>query len=518
MKILPASSPASISKAKSAKAPPLQVEAGVPDWVDRSVAQVPVRRNTAITTAMGVSAGVGVGLLCDQLALGGAIGAAAGLLGAVGVHLHQSRQREDRLTAVMLDHDAQRRTLQGELDVPRQPTASYTQAKVYANEKNLLVEFLANGAFLSVTNIGPKRSVVWVRESEAYGSAGEALGRVNQGIGETEINFHLPGKRDHRREIGDEVEHYGPMTELDQQVVLTADGKLNFAHSGNPGGGAVYDLENGNVDSPFLTLRQGKVENLSLPDDPSSYRRHLGFAYEGGQFRLVGGKARPLTPTVPLESLGFPVTLPTVKDANTPVVRTAFSIKNEGIFASARAEQTFAQNYVPPGADWVREPGERLQAERLDITFASGLTLAQNRSFEGDTLRGVVTEVLLDGKPWSGMEVTANAEGITINKAHGADPYRRRDEKTCGQSVYKDGTIVWSGDDGHFVREITFTPNGKVSGEYGPVGYEGRSPMPEHWLPELRPDGTLVLAGNENGRLFLAPSRIVAREARATPE
>lgn len=259
---------------KQLKSPNPATKPEVPEWVDGFVPNPHTKVKSAVAVTAGTGLGVALGSLVDQMLLGGAVGLGAGLAASLGLHLHARHQRKQTEQSVLRRHAEQRANLQKDLGVPEQPSAVFERAKVYESARNLLVEFPASGGFLSVTNTGPKRSVLWVPESQAYGSAGEALGRINEGIERTEMKVSQPLGRASSHYGGHDIKHRDPLGAADLQVQLDREGRLNLAHSGSPDEGVTYDLQTGKVSSPFLTIDHGEITKFSPAPSyvPTAYR------------------------------------------------------------------------------------------------------------------------------------------------------------------------------------------------------------------------------------------------------
>lgn len=478
-----------------------QAEAS-PPWVDALVPSVPVVRNTAVSMATGTAAGLGVGYLLGNLALGGAVGAAAGVAGSLAVHAYQSSQRQERKEEVVAEHDLQRAQLQEKLGVPSEASGSFERATAYSNGQNLLVEFAATGSFLSVTNTGPKRPVLWVSEGQARGAFGETVGRANRDIPETRMELASPLRDSWSLHGGSEVARYSPLGAKDQQVELSDDGKLSFAHSGRLKGAGVYDLNNGDVDSPFLKLRGGVVQDLELSSQRYG-RQDVGYSYRNGAFVQVGGDDASLRPTLPLKLLGNPISFPPVDGANQSLTRTKVAIHNQGVFASAELKETVTANYVPKGADWVPNPEDRLESESLSVHLKGGGTIEQSAHYDGGRSPKEV-RLSLNGQRTHGLTASATPEAITIHKPR-TDPMRATEESYT-QTIGIDGTITWKTDNSNIWNEYTFRPDGTVTGEWGSRGSQPVTISQEE-LPSLEAGGTINFAGYQQ-QLFLAPEKI----------
>lgn len=498
-------SPAS-SQVRSKPLPQSKAVSEEPAWVDAMVPSVPLARNSALSVGAGAVAGLGVGFLLDQLALGGAAGAVAGAAGAVAIHLVASSRREQAKQGIVARHDQQRRDLQGELGVPKEPNRSYGRAKVYTSEKNLLVEFPATGSFLSATNTGPKRPVVWEREGDAYGSPGEALGRLNQGIESTDLRLSRPLEDARFLEPGNDIVHFDPLGPKDQQVNLSADGKLTLSHSGTPEGGVTYDLQNGNVDSPRLVVRDGKVEKLDLSEQTFRRQEHVGYRYEGGQFEQVGEGKRRLRPTLALQHLGHQdIAFPTLEGANEVLTRETLRVTNEGVFRSLRQQETVLANYLPEGAEWTPEPKEKKQSETLEVTLKGGAVLSQVRGHEALRDGRDSYQVKLNGETTFGLQLSVNQGSLVIHQPR--TPQMRQGDNTYTQTVGKDGTITWRSHSYDNWTQFVFGADGSVKGSYGSDNSDQSYDRGPDGLPELRPDGTLQFQGYQQ-RLFVAPEEI----------
>lgn len=483
---------------------------GVPQWVDSLVPGVPVARNTAASLAAGIATGVGVGYLANQMPLGGALGAAVGLVGAIGLNVYQSSQRERRKEEVVVQHDQQRARLQERLAVPKQAGASYERASVYFTDKNMLVEFPATGTFLSVTNTGPKDPVLWVREAEAYGPGGDAVGKANGEIPETTMELSFPLRQPQKLLGGADIKRHDPLGEKEQQVELLEGGKLRFAHSGFPEGGAVYDLNSGNLDSPFLTMRDGMVEKLEMPRAESSYppKSPFGYSYDGEVFLRVGHNDSFMRPTLPPQLLGSPVRFPQVEGANEVRTNTMLSVQNEGVFRSLELKETVLGNYLPQGAQWSPDLRDQRQGEDLNVTFQGGATLSQTRQWdESGALKSA--KLLLNGAAVGGLSASASGDTVVIHKPR--DPGSMYD-KGYSQAITKDGTIVWTTRSTYDWSEYTFQSDGTVSGRTAStLGLEPEEPgeIEAEKLPKLLPNGTVDF-GDRQQRLFVSPQQVGA--------
>lgn len=479
---------------------------GVPQWVDSLVPGVPVVRNTAASLAAGIATGVGVGYLANQIPLGGALGAAVGLVGAIGLNAYQSSQRERRKEEVVLQHDQQRGRLQERLEVPRQATATYERAKVYSTDKNMLVEFPATGTFLSVTNTGPKDPVLWLRESEAYGRGGDAVGKANGEIPETIMQLSSPLKQPQNLLGGADIDRHDPLGEREQQVELLEGGKLRFSHSGFPEGGAVYDLNSGNLDSPFLTLRDGLVEKLEISARESYPKTPFGYSYDGEVFQRVGHGDSFLRPTLPPQVLGSPVRFPQVEGANEVRAHTTLSVRNEGVFQSLELRETVLEDYLPQGAQWSPDSQDQRQSEDLKVAFQGGATLSQTRLWdESGGLKS--TKLLLNGAAAGGLSASASAGTVVIHKPR--DPMSMYD-KGYSQSIAKDGTILWTTRSTYDWTEYTFKTDGTVSGRTAlTTGLDQEEPreIEAEKLPKLLRNG-IVDFGDRQQRLFVSPQQV----------
>ena len=478
----------------------------VPQWVDSLVPGVPVVRNTSVSLAAGIATGVGVGYLANQIPLGGALGAAVGLLGAIGLNVYQSSQRERRKEEVVVQHDQQRWRLQKKLEVPNEATATFDRAKVYFTDKNMLVEFPATGTFLSVTNTGPKDPVLWVREVEAYGPGGDAVGKFNGEIPKTTMQLSSPLKQPQQLLGGGDIDRHDPLGEKEQQVELLEGGKLRFAHSGFPEGGAVYDLNSGNLDSPFLTLRDGLVEKLEISGRESYPKGAFGYSYDGQVFNRVDHGKSFLRPTLPPQVLGSPIRFPEVEGANEVRTNTTLSVQNEGVFQSLELKETVLGNYLPEGAQWSPDTKDQRQGEDLNVTFQGGATLSQTRLWdESGSLKS--TKLLLNGAAATGLSASASAGTVVIHKPR--DPNSMYD-KGYSQAIEKDGTMRWTTQSSYDWTEYTFKSDGTVSGRTASIiGQEQEEPreIEAERLPKLLPNGT-VDYGDRQQRLFVSPQQL----------
>ncbi len=335
------------AEVKTSSNPP--TEKSEPAWLDRMVKDVPVEQNNVISvvtgTTTGVAAGIGIGLLCNQLPLGAVIGAVAGVAGGlVGGALFNRKALEQRDLAksrILGQQEFQKARFQRSLQLPTEPTATFSKAKVYESGKNFMLEFPADGSLMTVTNSGPKRAQAWaMRESEAYGIGGEVLEKLNRGIEETEAVIWQPRNNKAYQPSFSDVKRHKPLGAKDLQAQLSDDGKLNLSHSGSPDDGVTYDLTTGDVSSPYLQLQGGEVKdlNLNIPKSPDRNETpYVGYRFSDGTFEQLGGSHRTLSTSLPLTSLGVDeVSFPKTQGVNERQDRTLLSLQNEGVFRSVQ--------------------------------------------------------------------------------------------------------------------------------------------------------------------------------------
>jgi len=456
----------------------------VPGWVDSFVPNPHTTLKSAAAVTTGLGLGIALGVATDQVLLGGALGLGAGLTGTLVVHALAKRQKSQIEQSVLKRHDEQRSRLQANLGVPEQPSTVFKQAKVYENEKNILVEFPANGGFLSVTNSGPKRPVMWISENEARGPAGETAGRVNLGIEPTEMKISLPLRKGVPIYGSDDIQRYNPLSERDLQVQLDKEGHLNIAHSGKPDGGVTYDLETGKVESPYLTIDNGLIEKFRAPY-PNYYG--TGYSYKNGKIREAGKEGRTFSMTLPPEWLGQTVRFPSIEGANGRRVDVPVDIKNDGIFERVTVARTMETKSIPAGSEWVEDPKDRLLREDIQATLQGGISVT--------SLAG---EVRINGEKRY-LKASASEDTLVLSQHRSPNPYTFT--KFSSQEIHKDGTVVWRE---NYAPEkwtsYTFKPDGSVSGVNGSVSYAGNvieRPMGEEYLPKILEDGRIERYGAE---------------------
>lgn len=340
------------------------------------------------------------------------------------------------------------------------------------------------------------------------GPVGYSTGKANAPIPQTYASLLAPDGTVKQGLGYLDVRAYDPLSPKSLEIELSDDGKLSFAHSSYRDGAAVFNLENGDVQSPPLIMTDGVVEKLQF----GRYSENTGYRFKGEVYEKLGlPSIEHFQSTLPVRLFGITPNFPNSSKAETEV-KTNLSLKNEGVFAKLVDKETVIANYLPKGAQWSGVAESRPQSSDLCVAFQGGGRLQEHLTFEytddGTTLSKVSSEVSVDGKPLA-ENVTALATADKLSIEGIAD---NGDRET--QEIDKDGTIHWDRVSGVFFDHYSFHPDGTVTGQYGQYdgGHRVAVDLKPDRLPVLTADGVMNFGGFQK-RLFLSPRQIGAPAA-----